>query len=58
MDEVSQAEAVGKRRHPSNGLKDLWVIGEPFFRGTGIAFDLEGQRIGFRTYQSTTNGTA
>lgn len=38
------------RRRLRNGFEDLWVIGEPFFRGTGIAFDIDEQKIGFRTY--------
>ena len=33
-----------------SGLKDAWVLGEPFFHGMGIAFDAEGQRIGLRSY--------
>ena len=32
------------------GMKAMWIIGESFFRGTGIVLDLDGQRIGFRTY--------
>lgn len=33
-----------------SGLRDLWVLGEPAFWGVGIAFDAEGQRVGFRNY--------
>lgn len=33
-----------------SGLKDAWVLGEPFFHGMGMAFDAEGQRIGLRSY--------
>jgi hypothetical protein len=50
MGVASQPDAAGSKTHAGTGLKDLWVIGEPFFRGTGVAFDLEGQKIGFRTY--------
>jgi len=31
-------------------LKDTWVLGEPFFRGLGVAFDVEGGRVGVRVY--------
>jgi hypothetical protein len=50
MGVVNQTKAAGKRQYSGSGLKDLWVIGEPFFRGTGVTFDLEAQKIGFRTY--------
>ena len=50
MGKVDQGEAAGRRLPSGGGFKDLWVIGEPFFRGTGIAFDLEEQKIGFRRY--------
>jgi hypothetical protein len=33
-----------------SGLRDVWVLGEPVFRGVGIAFDGEKGRIGFRNY--------
>ena len=32
------------------GLQNSWVLGEPFFKGMGVIFDLEEGRIGFRTY--------
>jgi hypothetical protein len=50
MGMVHQADAAGNKTRAGEDLKDLWVIGEPFFRNTGVAFDLEGQKIGFRTY--------
>ncbi|MCJ1395559.1 hypothetical protein MMC18_008445 [Xylographa bjoerkii] len=33
-----------------NGMRDVWVIGEGFFRGVGGVFDFKEQRVGFRTY--------
>ncbi|KAI4133627.1 MAG: hypothetical protein LQ338_000139 [Usnochroma carphineum] len=33
-----------------NGMRDVWVIGEGFFRGVGGVFDFEEKRIGFRVY--------
>lgn len=33
-----------------SGMKDMWVLGEPFFRGLGVAFDGEKRRVGVRTY--------
>ncbi|KAI9669465.1 MAG: hypothetical protein M1817_004690 [Caeruleum heppii] len=33
-----------------NGLRDVWVLGEGFFRGVGGVFDFEEQRVGLRTY--------
>lgn len=32
------------------GLVNTWVLGEPVFRGLGVVFDLERDRVGFRTY--------
>lgn len=46
--DAQSARTDGRRR--STGLDDLWVIGEPFFQGTGLAFDVGEQKIGFRTY--------
>ena len=34
----------------ADGMRDVWVIGEPFFRGVGVAFDVGRQMVGFRTY--------
>ncbi|KAK5354105.1 hypothetical protein LTS03_006913 [Exophiala xenobiotica] len=34
----------------ASGLKDMWVLGEPFFRGLGVAFDIEEGRVGVRVY--------
>lgn len=36
----------------NSGMKDVWVLGEPFFRGLGVVFDpeIEGERIGLRNY--------
>lgn len=39
----------GKQWHRS-GMQDMWVLGEPFFRGLGVVFDQEKGRIGVRTY--------
>lgn len=33
-----------------NGMKDAWVIGEPFFRTVGVVFDTKKRKVGFRTY--------
>ena len=43
-----------KSRQMSN-VEDFWVLGEPFFRGLGVTFDLgdkngKGDGIGMRTY--------
>ena len=45
----SRGLAYGKEWKGS-GLKDVWVLGEPFFRGLGVAFDGDGGRVGVRTY--------
>jgi hypothetical protein len=36
----------------NSGMRDMWVLGEPFFRGLGVVFDLEtdGGRVGLRNY--------
>ncbi|KIW41350.1 uncharacterized protein PV06_06917 [Exophiala oligosperma] len=34
----------------ASGVRDLWVLGEPFFRGLGVAFDVEKGRVGARIY--------
>jgi hypothetical protein len=33
-----------------NGMRDVWVIGEGFFRGVGGVFDFREQKVGFRIY--------
>lgn len=33
-----------------NGMRDVWVLGEPIFRGLGLVFDLKAKKVGFRTY--------
>lgn len=30
----------GNEREEGNGLEDVWVIGEPFFRDCQVAFDV------------------
>jgi len=47
--ERSDGQKRRSRRHDS-GLHDTWIIGEPFFQGTGVVFDPEDHRIGFRSY--------
>jgi hypothetical protein len=37
-------------QHKPGGMKDVWVLGEPFFRGLGVVFDLDQARVGVRTY--------
>ncbi|KIW14627.1 hypothetical protein PV08_07411 [Exophiala spinifera] len=34
----------------ASGVRDMWVLGEPFFRGLGVAFDVEKGRVGVRVY--------
>lgn len=34
----------------NSGMGGVWVLGEPFFRGMGVVFDAEKERIGFRSY--------
>ena len=34
----------------NSGMRGMWILGEPFFRGIGVVFDAENQRIGFRSY--------
>lgn len=41
----SGPESVG-----ANGLKDVWIIGESFFRGVGVIFDVKEKRVGFRAF--------
>ena len=33
-----------------NGLRDVWVLGERFFRGLGVEFELGGGRVGFKVF--------
>lgn len=33
-----------------SGMQNMWVLGEPFFRGMGVVFDADGGRIGLRSY--------
>lgn len=40
---------IGKKTR-SSGLHQTWILGEPFFQGTGVVFDAEEKKIGFRTY--------
>lgn len=34
----------------ASGMQGVWVLGEPFFRGLGVIFDLENKKLGIRTY--------
>ncbi len=34
----------------SSGMQDMWILGEPFFRGLGAVFDNDNGKIGIRTY--------
>jgi hypothetical protein len=38
------------KRGIGSGLRNMWVLGEPFFRGLGVAFDLDEGRVGVRSY--------
>ena len=31
---------TGKGKASGNGMKDVWVVGEGFFRGVGAVFDV------------------
>ncbi|MCJ1245744.1 hypothetical protein MMC30_002948 [Trapelia coarctata] len=42
--EVKVGELAG------NGMRDVWVVGEGFFRGVSGVFDFKEQKVGFRTY--------
>ncbi|KAL8778011.1 MAG: hypothetical protein Q9213_007609 [Squamulea squamosa] len=44
----SAAASVGSLA--GNGMRDVWVIGERFFRGVSGSFDVYEKRIGFRAY--------
>ena len=44
------SDPEGQDTWEGSGLKDMWIIGEPFFRGTGVVFDTNARRVGFRTY--------
>lgn len=33
-----------------NGMRDVWVMGEPTFRGIGLVFDRKAKSIGFRSF--------
>lgn len=51
---VNSGEGVkGNRRGHNelagNGMRDVWVIGEPFFRGVGGVFDVSHRQIMIRT---------
>ena len=42
---------MGLRKEWSkSGMKDVWVLGEPFLMGLGVAFDIDKGRVGVRTY--------
>ncbi|KAL9105627.1 MAG: hypothetical protein Q9227_009239 [Pyrenula ochraceoflavens] len=40
----------GRQGDGGDGLRNLWIIGEPYFYGNGLVFDLEAKRVGFRSY--------
>lgn len=46
---VETRMGMRKRWDPS-GMQDVWVLGEPFFRGLGVVFDNDNGRIGVRSY--------
>ena len=47
---VVETKMSARREWDSSGLQDVWVLGEPFFRGLGVVFDNDGGRIGIRSY--------
>ncbi|KAL8703440.1 MAG: hypothetical protein Q9201_003378 [Fulgogasparrea decipioides] len=42
--------AAGVGSLAGNGMRDVWVIGESFFRGVSGVFDFQEKKIGFRRY--------
>lgn len=34
----------------ANGLKDVWIIGESFFREVGVVFDVQEKMVGFHAF--------
>ncbi len=47
---VVETEMGVKSEWMQSGMKDMWVLGEPFFQGLGVAFDDDEGRVGVRTY--------
>lgn len=47
---IVETRMGSKREWESSGMHGTWVLGEPFFRGMGVVFDIENQRLGFRSY--------
>lgn len=51
---IVQSIMEKQRDASSSAMKDVWVLGEPFFRGLGVAFDMgekKGKtRVGLRIY--------
>jgi len=43
---------IGKRGKSvaGNGMRDVWVVGEGFFRGVAAVFDFKEQKVGFHSY--------
>ncbi|KAL9040378.1 MAG: hypothetical protein Q9214_004507 [Letrouitia sp. 1 TL-2023] len=42
--------AAGAGSLAGNGMRDVWVMGEAFFRSIGGVYDVKEKRIGVRTY--------
>lgn len=52
---VVESDMGIRKKWQRSAMRDVWVLGEPFFRGMGIVFDMadgkgKGGRIGFRVY--------
>lgn len=46
---VVETRMASKKAWAESGI-DMWVLGEPFFRGLGVVFDESEGRVGVRTY--------
>lgn len=47
---VVETEMGTSKDWTGSGMKDMWVLGEPFLRGLGVVFDIDNGRVGVRTY--------
>ncbi|KAJ9605411.1 hypothetical protein H2200_010068 [Cladophialophora chaetospira] len=47
---VVETKMALSREGLESGMKDMWVLGEPFFRGLGVVFDVDEGKVGMRTY--------
>lgn len=47
---IVETRMASKDKWFNSGMRNMWILGEPFFRGMGVVFDHGEQRIGFRSY--------